>query len=46
MRMRQEMVLGIGGVKALSALGIDAEVYHMNEATRPSFPSNESGCEL
>lgn len=31
MRMRQEMVLGIGGVKALSALGIDAEVYHMNE---------------
>jgi len=31
MRMRQEIVLGIGGVKALSALGIDAEVFHMNE---------------
>jgi starch phosphorylase len=31
MRMRQEMVLGIGGVKALSALGIDPEVFHMNE---------------
>jgi starch phosphorylase len=31
MRMHQEIVLGIGGVKALSALGIDAEVFHMNE---------------
>src|SRR5215212_8764594 len=31
MRMRQEIVLGIGGVKALTALGIDAEVFHMNE---------------
>jgi len=31
MRMRQEMVLGIGGVRALRALGIDAQVFHMNE---------------
>ena len=31
MRMRQEIVLGIGGVKALSALGHEAEVFHMNE---------------
>ena len=31
MRMRQEMVLGIGGVRTLSALGIDAHVFHMNE---------------
>jgi starch phosphorylase len=31
MRMRQEIVLGIGGVKALDALGIEAEVFHMNE---------------
>ncbi len=31
MRMRQEIMLGIGGVTALSALGIDAEVFHMNE---------------
>jgi len=31
MRMRQEIVLGIGGVKALSVLGIDADVFHMNE---------------
>jgi starch phosphorylase len=31
MRMRQEILLGIGGVKTLTALGIDAEVFHMNE---------------
>src|SRR3982074_369558 len=31
MRMRQEIMLGIGGVTTLSALGIDAEVFHMNE---------------
>ncbi len=31
MRMRQEIVLGIGGVKALKAVGIDPEVFHMNE---------------
>src|SRR3954453_12048149 len=31
MRMRQEIVLGIGGVKALTALGIRPDVFHMNE---------------
>lgn len=31
MRIRQEIVLGIGGVKALKALEIDASMYHMNE---------------
>src|SRR5258707_12724899 len=31
MRMRQEMMLGIGGVKALAALGIQPAVFHMNE---------------
>src|ERR1700719_4282223 len=31
MRMRQEIILGIGGVKALNALGIEPEVFHMNE---------------
>ena len=31
MRIRQEIVLGIGGVRALDALGIHPEVYHMNE---------------
>jgi starch phosphorylase len=31
MRMRQEIVLGIGGVKALRALSVEPEVFHMNE---------------
>jgi len=31
MRMRQEIMLGIGGVKALNALGIEPAVFHMNE---------------
>jgi starch phosphorylase len=31
MRMRQEIMLGIGGVKALSTLGIEPDVFHMNE---------------
>lgn len=31
MRIRQEMILGVGGMKALSALGIDPTVCHMNE---------------
>ncbi len=31
MRLRQEAVLGIGGVRILRELGINAEVYHMNE---------------
>ncbi len=30
-RIAQEIVLGIGGVKALRALGIKAEVFHFNE---------------
>lgn len=31
LRVRQEMVLGMGGVRALSAMGIHPQVYHMNE---------------
>jgi starch phosphorylase len=31
MRLCQELVLGIGGVRALRALGIDPAVWHMNE---------------
>ncbi len=31
MRIRQEIVLGVGGVKALKALGISPAAYHMNE---------------
>ena len=30
-RIRQEIVLGIGGVKALAAMGIKPTVYHINE---------------
>ncbi|TAN32064.1 alpha-glucan family phosphorylase [bacterium] len=30
-RLRQEVVLGIGGVRVLRALGIDAGVFHLNE---------------
>ena len=30
-RLRQEMLLGIGGVRVLDALGIDAQVFHTNE---------------
>ncbi|HEY7873983.1 MAG TPA: alpha-glucan family phosphorylase [Actinomycetota bacterium] len=30
-RLRQEIVLGIGGVRALQAAGYDAEVFHSNE---------------
>ncbi|MFA6133919.1 MAG: alpha-glucan family phosphorylase [Phycisphaerae bacterium] len=31
MRIRQEIVLGIGGVRMLKALGIAPKAYHMNE---------------
>lgn len=31
MRIRQEIVLGIGGVRALHAINIDPDVCHMNE---------------
>ena len=30
-RMRQEFVLGVGGLRALKALGLEPTVYHMNE---------------
>jgi starch phosphorylase len=30
-RIRQEIVLGVGGVRALKALGLEPTVYHMNE---------------
>jgi starch phosphorylase len=31
MRLAQEIVLGVGGVRALRALGIDPRVWHLNE---------------
>src|SRR4029453_3930343 len=30
-RLRQEILLGVGGVRALDALGLDAQVFHTNE---------------
>ncbi|MCY4018672.1 MAG: alpha-glucan family phosphorylase [Chloroflexi bacterium] len=30
-RIRQEILMGIGGVRALRALNIEADIYHMNE---------------
>ena len=30
-RLKQELVLGIGGMRALDALGIKADIYHSNE---------------
>ena len=30
-RIQQEIILGVGGVRALRALGIDAGVWHLNE---------------
>lgn len=31
MRIRQEIVLGIGGIRALRAMGLDPDVFHLNE---------------
>jgi len=31
MRIQQEIVLGVGGLRALKALGLEPTVYHMNE---------------
>jgi starch phosphorylase len=31
MRLKQEMMLGIGGCRALEALGVQPSVYHLNE---------------
>lgn len=30
-RFKQEMILGIGGVRALQAMGISTDLYHLNE---------------
>jgi starch phosphorylase len=30
-RVRQEILLGVGGVRALDALGVDTQVFHTNE---------------
>jgi starch phosphorylase len=30
-RVRQELLLGVGGVRALAACGVEADVFHLNE---------------
>ena len=37
-RIRQELVLGVGGVRALRALGITPGVYHLNEGHSAFVP--------
>jgi len=44
-RIRQEMMLGIGGVRALETLGIHPVVYHMNEG-HSAFLALERICRL
>lgn len=39
-RIAQEMILGIGGIKALEALGIHPDVYHFNDS-HPIFAGLE-----
>ncbi|MBN1933690.1 MAG: alpha-glucan family phosphorylase [Anaerolineae bacterium] len=31
MRLKQELLIGVGGIRALNALGFEPTVYHMNE---------------
>jgi starch phosphorylase len=42
LRIRQEWILGVGGVRVLRAVGIDPAVWHANEGTRRSC--SWSGC--
>ena len=44
-RIQQEMILGIGGVRALRALGLSPTVWHMNEG-HAAFLGIELMCEL
>ncbi len=53
MRLRQEMLLGIGGLRALRALGYEVAVSHMNEGhaaflglERMSQAQKDTGCDL
>ena len=36
-RIQQEILLGIGGIKALKKLGIKPTIYHMNEGHSAFF---------
>ena len=41
-RIRQEIVLGIGGVRVLRALGIQPSVFHANEGHTAFMPGHRS----
>ena len=45
MRIKQELLLGIGGYRALKTLGLNATVYHMNEG-HAAFLSLERVCQF
>jgi starch phosphorylase len=45
MRLKQEILLGIGGYRALEALGIEPTVYHINEG-HAAFLGLECACRL
>ncbi len=45
MRIRQEIVLGIGGVRALKACGLNPSVFHLNEG-HPAFVGFERMAQL
>ena len=44
-RLEQEIVLGVGGVRALAALGIEPTCWHVNEG-HPAFLTLERICRL
>ena len=44
-RLEQEIVLGVGGVRALDALGIEPTCWHVNEG-HPAFLTLERTCRL
>ena len=38
-RLKQEIILGIGGLRVLEALGIHPDIYHLNEGHSAFFDS-------
>jgi starch phosphorylase len=44
MRIHQEIMLGIGGVRMLEALGLHPTAYHMNEGHSAFWPWSACGC--
>jgi len=53
MRLLQEMILGIGGVRILQALGVEADIFHLNEGLaafatleRAGIYARKHGCSL